>query len=83
MTSPLDFEDITAQQERLTATRAALAASLTALAVEAKSCAKAAANKHSTPDLNPVYAAVRNVERAEEAVDLAALDVHTASGYDA
>lgn len=78
-----DREDLTVQREQLAAARGELAASLETLAAEAKSAAKAARTKTGRPDLPEVYAATRAVERAEEAVDLAALDLHTASGGDA
>lgn len=78
-----DREDITAQRENLAAARADLAAKLEALADSAKRAAKAARAKTGRPDLPEVYSDARAVERAEEAVDLAAFDVHTAAGGDA
>lgn len=75
-------EDIAEQQENLKLARAALSIALATLAHEAKIAAKSASSKHGSIDLDAVYAASRAVERAEETVDLAALDVHTASGHD-
>ncbi len=82
MTRP-DREDLTRQQEALAAARADLAAALDLLEREAKDAARAARTKRGVPDLPAVHAAARGVERAEEALDLAALDVRTAAGEDA
>lgn len=78
-----DREDLTAQREKLATARSELADTLESLAVEAKRASKAARTKTGNPDLPEVYAIVRAVERAEEGVDLAALDVYTAGGGDA
>ena len=82
MTRP-DREDVSHQQEVLAAARAHLAAALDDLSAEAHTAARAARSKRAVPDLPAVHAAARAVERAEEAVDLAALDVRTAAGEDA
>ncbi|MCW2776281.1 MAG: hypothetical protein JWN17_6 [Frankiales bacterium] len=78
-----DREDLTRQQEALAAARADLAAALDDLESEAHTAARAARSKRGVPDLPAVHAAARAVERAEEALDLAALDVRTAAGEDA
>ena len=78
-----DREDLSRQQEALAAARADLAAALDDLEREATTAARAARTKRGLPDLPAVHAAARAVERAEEAVDLAALDVRTAAGEDA
>lgn len=78
-----DREDLSRQQEALAVARADLAAALDDLEREAKTAARAARTKRGQPDLPAVHAAARAVERAEEAVDLAALDVRTAAGEDA
>lgn len=78
-----DREDLTRQRETLEAARADLGGRLDDLEREAKAAARAARTKRGQPDLPAVHAAARAVERAEEAVDLAALDLRTAAGDDA
>lgn len=78
-----DREDLTRQRDALDGARADLAAALDDLEREAKSAARAARTKRGAPDLPAVHAAARAVERAEEALDLAALDLRTAAGDDA
>ena len=78
-----DREDLTRQTAALAEARAALAEALDDLALEAKDAAKAARSKRGPPDLPAVYAAGNAVRRAEEAVDLATLDLATAGGADA
>lgn len=78
-----DREDVSRQQEALAAARAELAAALDDLSAQAHTAARAARSRRAVPDLPAVHAAARAVERAEEAVDLAALDVRTAAGEDA
>lgn len=75
-----DREDTRAQAEALTAAREDLARALDVLADDAKTAAKAARTKRGRPDLDAVYTSARHVARAEEAVDLAAYDLQTASG---
>jgi hypothetical protein len=78
-----DREDLTRQREAVAAARSDLAARLDELEREAKTAARAARTKRGQPDLPAVHAASRAVERAEEALDLAALDLRTAAGDDA
>ena len=69
-------------RQNLAQARAALGDALDALAREAKATAKASRGKARTVPLDRVYAAVTDVQRAEEAVDFAATDVASASGHD-
>ena len=69
-------------RQKLTKARAALADTLDTLASESKAAAKAARGKARAVPLDRVYAAMRDVERAEEVVDFAAIDVASASGHD-
>ncbi|MCU1692490.1 MAG: hypothetical protein JWM64_1581 [Frankiales bacterium] len=78
-----DREDLSRQQEALAQARADLAVALDDLSSEAHTASRAARSKRGVPDLPAVHAAARAVERAEEALDLAALDVRTAAGEDA
>jgi predicted RNase H-like HicB family nuclease len=78
-----DREDLHRQREAVDEARVALAAALDALEREAHTAARASRTRRGTPDLPGVYAAARAVERAEEALDLAALDLRTAAGEDA
>jgi multidrug resistance efflux pump len=59
-----------------------LRAALGGVEREAK-VARRTASRASQPDLGDLYAAVNQIRRAEEALDLARLDLHTASGGDA
>lgn len=77
-----DDIDLSAQEQALADARAKLAAVLTDLSVEAKKAAKTAATKRGTPDLPKIYALTRAVQSAEEQIDFAALDLHSASGHD-
>lgn len=80
----LDREDLTAQQTALAEARAALAAALLDAASEATAAAKLLGRKgRSLPRLDEFHTATRAVARAEEALDLAALDLRTAAGEDA
>lgn len=78
-----DREDTSAQQERLRVARVELAQALDSLAAEAKIAARVARSKAGQPDLPAVYAESRNVERAEQDVDIATHDLATARGEDA
>lgn len=78
-----DREDLTAQREKLAAARTSLSAALAHLASTATDASRAANRKHGVPDLPAVYAACRAVERQEENLDLALLDLATAGGADA
>jgi hypothetical protein len=75
-------EDVAEQRAALETARAVLSDALFELAETAAKEAKAARSKRGTPDLPAVYAAVRHVWRAEEAVDTATYDLQTASGED-
>ena len=75
-------EDVSAQTEALAAARSELSDLLARLSVEAKKASKSALTKRGNPDLPTVYALSRAIERAEEAVDMAITDLHSASGYD-
>jgi hypothetical protein len=78
-----DREDLHRQREAVDAARADLAATLDDLEREAHTAARAARTRRGVPDLPAVHAAARAVERAEETLDLAALDLRTAAGEDA
>lgn len=73
-----NYEDVRAQAERLEVAVAGLQAALYDLATEAK-----AQSKRKTPDVPRVKGLVGAVERAEEALDIATLDLETARGADA
>lgn len=77
-----DREDVRAQEEAVTAARAALHDALAALAGEAALAAKAAGSKRGQPDLEAVTAAHNAVQRAGEALDMAVYDLSTARGAD-
>lgn len=77
-----DREDTLRQQMRVLVARQNLAEALSNLAGEAALAGKAAKTKTGSPDLPAVYAASRAVERAEEALDTATYDLHTARGGD-
>lgn len=79
----IDREDLSQQIERLASARSDLADALLGLADEAKRAAKAASSKRGQPDILRVHSHVNAVRQAEEALDLAALDLATASGADA
>ena len=72
--------DTTAQRAHAAATAAGLADALSDLAAAAKGYRRVAADRH--PDLHEVHVAYRAVCAAEEAHDLAVLDVRSASGED-
>lgn len=74
-------ENVAAQEEALEAAHEVLRYELKQLATEAAFAWKA--GKRRNADLPAVYARVNAVRRAEEAVDLAALDLATAQGEDA
>jgi hypothetical protein len=78
-----DREDLTRQRDAVETARADLAVTLDDLEREARTAARSARTKRGQPDLPAVHAAARAVERAEEALDLAALDLRTAAGDDA
>jgi sugar diacid utilization regulator len=80
VTVRFEEDDISSQKAALAQRREDLAIALADLAVEAKKVSRTAAKRGV--DLNPVYAAVLVVERAEEAVDMALTDVASASGHD-
>lgn len=71
------YEDVSRQADAAYDARAALVRALEELSEAAKKCAK---NRVSIED---VYAATNRVRRAEEAHDLAQLDLATARGADA
>lgn len=77
-----DREDLTRQREAVQLAREGLQQALAELAREATLASKAARSKRGRPDLDAVRGAIRVVDRAEEAADLAAHDLHTASGGD-
>lgn len=77
-----DREDTRAQEEAVTAARADLERTLTALADEASAAAKAARSKRGQPDLDAVAACHNAVQRAGEALDMAVYDLNTARGAD-
>ena len=83
LTARPDREDLTKQREALTDARAALADTLSTLSLEAALAVKVLRRPKGDPDLVAVYAAHRAVQRAEEGVDLAVLDLATAGGADA
>lgn len=76
-------EDVAPQRAALADARAHLARALDDLSAAAHDAARAARSKRGTPDLPAVYAHTNAVRRAEETVDLAALDLDTAAGGDA
>lgn len=78
-----DREDYSDQQDAIVAARSHLRLALGDLASEAALAAKKIGQKRGTPDLPAVYGAVSVVRRAEEALDLATLDLATARGEDA
>lgn len=82
-----ETEDVSAQRAALADAREDLARALDALAADATAAAKRARSRARTRadrvDLTEVHTAHRTVARAEEQVDMAALDVHTAAGGDA
>lgn len=71
-----DREDLTAQRGRVEQAATGVYNSLDWLGRQAKAAKR-------TRDLAPVYGAVEALRRAEEAYDLARLDLATASGEDA
>lgn len=75
-------EDLTAQREALSVASTNLSDSLATIAVEAKTLGRTAGRGRPV-DLSTFYALVNEVRRMEEAVDLATLDIATASGEDA
>lgn len=75
-------EDLTHQREAFAAASENLGQALASLAVEAKSLSRSAA-KGRPVDLNLLHGLVNDVRNAEESVDLATLDIATASGEDA
>lgn len=82
----VDREDLTAQRDALTAARAGLHDALRAVEREAGDAARPAGSKAKRPqavDLTAYLAAHQAVLRAEQTVDLATLDLHTAAGGDA
>lgn len=78
-----DREDLTAQRERMTQATHDLCAALSALTVSCQYANRALRGLRPTLDLTEVHADHRRVCRAEEAYDLAALDLRTAAGEDA
>lgn len=72
-----NFEDVRKQVDRVTDAQLVLADSLDRLARVAKGASR------GRERLEDVYGAVNAVRRAEEAHDLAALDLSTARGEDA
>lgn len=71
-----DREDLTVQRARVEEAAKALYNATDWVAQQAKAAKR-------TRDLAPVYGAVKALRRAEEAYDLARLDLATASGEDA
>jgi hypothetical protein len=81
-----DREDLTAQRERLAAARTDLHTALEKVQREALTAARLVASRAKLPpmpDLTNYLAAHQAVLRAEEAHDLARLDLDTAGGADA
>lgn len=80
-----DREDTATQEAAVEKAREALAAALDGLEMEARAAARVLRRKslRGNVDLTPVHTEVRTVSRAEEALDLALLDLHTARGEDA
>jgi hypothetical protein len=79
-----DREDTTAQEQALRAARDEAAQVLAELAAEARSLSKAYAGRTArVPDGSALAGLVDAARRAEEAVDIAALDLATARGEDA
>lgn len=76
-------EETEQQRQRLADARSELGDALSQLSTEAKKASSSCASKRAVIDLDRVYAAVLEVRRREEAVDLSALDLQTASGEDA
>lgn len=74
-------DDVRQQQEHLDATLSALARVLSEVSDEAKSLSRAA-KRTVVPDLTDLYAKMRRVATAEEACDIAALDLAGAAGED-
>jgi hypothetical protein len=75
-----DREDVSAQRAAVARARTDLGAALALLGAESKRAQKAAESKRGTPDLPAVYAALNGVLRAEEDLDTATYDLHTAAG---
>lgn len=75
-------EGLEPQRDHVAACAQSLGEALNALAVEAKAAARVA-GRGKVPDLTSVVARHSEVRVAEEALDLAALDLATASGQDA
>lgn len=73
-----NYEDVREQAERLDVAVARLQESLHNLSLTAKT-----ESKRRTPDVAKVLGLVGEIRRAEEAVDLAHLDLETARGADA
>lgn len=90
MAAAFDKEDLTTQQAAVTNAREGLVEALDELIDNAKSARRVAASKAKrisheriASELATVYGASRALERAEETLDLAHLDLATASGEDA
>lgn len=78
-----DREDLSDQTGHLAASKDELLTALAVLQGAAKDAQRGSGGKRWQPQLGTVHAAFLAVQRAEEAVDLAALDLHTAAGGDA
>jgi hypothetical protein len=78
-----DREDLTPQTGAVWACHADLRDALNDVIGEARVAKPNRLQPHTTPDLGPFYAAVNATRRAEEALDLALLDLATAAGADA
>ena len=78
-----DREDLTQQRETVWDAQAELRDALEAAAAAAKAGRPSRLQPNRTPDLTPFYASVAAVQRTEEALDLALLDLATAGGEDA
>jgi hypothetical protein len=81
-----DREDLSVQVDREWATRLDVRDTLTVLAAAAKTALSrtgTTARPRRIPDLGHIYGAVDALRRAEQAHDLAALDLRTAAGEDA
>lgn len=76
-----DKEDYSRQEQAVAVAKAALVQALTTLAEEALLAAKIVSRKRYPSDvLDDTSTLFRKVKAAEEALDLALLDLHTAQG---
>lgn len=77
-----DREDYSHQEGLLSDARKDLALALASLHGEAKRAHRAVSSPRGLPDMPAVYAAVNQVKRCEQAVDIATSDLAAARGED-